>query len=930
MDGPAARRAPLVAREAEIALVEEFLATGGEGFATLILEGEAGIGKTAAWYEGVATARDQGYRVLTTRPAPSEATFSFASVGDLADEVLEEARPEIPQPQLKALDVALLRAPTGRRGPHGRTVALGFLNMLRALSRRRRLLLAIDDLQWVDRASAAVLRFALRRLQAEPVRVLATRRSTETGSDLPDALEPGRVQRLTLGPLSAGALQHVVSAHLGVSMPRPVLLRIHETSGGNPFFALEMARALPVQRPGPHADAFQPVPESLGALVRDRLASLPPLDREVLLHVATMARPTREGVEGGLPLRMKAATVLGRAAESGMIVFEGDRIRFSHPLLGSVLYADSSPSERRHVHRRLAAVVTDPEERAWHLALAATSPDASVASTLERAAEQARSRGATDAAASLSGLALRLTPSARTEDRWRRTIATAEYLFLAGEGNEARRMLEDLAASVPSGPTRGEVLWRLGRMGHEGYDFSQEYVELFRLALQQVPKGHRLRAVILNALAWAEVRDDHDAASAHAAQSVQAAEETGDLGMLADALASVAFFACLRGAPEEEEAFDRAIALEPHVEGLYVDERPSWVRAVTLIHHDRFDEARAQIRPLIEEAMELGEENSLPTLRYHMSMLEAWAGDWKAAEDQADRGYEDAVETDQPVAAARLLHAKAFVHTLQGLLEQARGEAADSLHRLQSGNQPASVHAAARFVLGFIALSEGEPALAVVELGSASEGVRGAGIREPGVYRVDADLAEALVLCGDLERAESVIVELEARGRRLDRAFALATGARCRALLLAAQGDLDGALGSLETALVEHRRLPQPFELGRTVFALGQMQRRKKLKREARGSLGRALDIFEGLGAAVWAERARAELGRIGGRAPAMAGLSPTEELVAGLAAQGLTNREIADRLFMTVRTVEWNLSKVYRKLQVRSRTDLARAVGRD
>jgi DNA-binding CsgD family transcriptional regulator len=365
------------------------------------------------------------------------------------------------------------------------------------------------------------------------------------------------------------------------------------------------------------------------------------------------------------------------------------------------------------------------------------------------------------------------------------------------------------------------------------------------------------------------------------------------------------------------------------VEGLYVDERPSWLRSVTLILHDRFDEARRHIRSFIDEALDRGEENALPTLRFHLTWLESLAGNWREAEDEAERGYEEAVQTQQPAAAARILHYWALTHALQGRLELAGQEAGESLRRLQDQGQAELVQARAHCVLGFIALAKGDPAGAVAELSPLQSLLRRAGVGEPGAYRFAHDLAEAYVLSGDHDTAETVVGELEEQGRRLDRAYALATGARGRGLVLAAKGDVDGALAALEGALVEHERLPQPFELGRTLLALGQVQRRGKLKREARGSLERALAMFDRLGAGVWAERARAELTRIGGRAPGVTSLTATEERVAALAAQGMTNREIAGQLFMTVRTVEWNLSKVYRKLHLRSRTELARAVGR-
>jgi DNA-binding CsgD family transcriptional regulator len=198
------------------------------------------------------------------------------------------------------------------------------------------------------------------------------------------------------------------------------------------------------------------------------------------------------------------------------------------------------------------------------------------------------------------------------------------------------------------------------------------------------------------------------------------------------------------------------------------------------------------------------------------------------------------------------------------------------------------------------------------------------GVREPAYFRVVPDQVEALVALGRLDEAEALLATFEEAGRNLDRAWAIATGARCRALVLAARGDLAGASAAADEAVREHDRLPLPFELGRTLLVRGAVERRAKRKREARDTLTKALAAFDGLGAALWADKARADLARIGGRAPAPLALTPTEGQVAELVAAGSSNREVADTLFLSVHTVEANLKRIYRKLGIRSRTELA------
>jgi DNA-binding CsgD family transcriptional regulator len=231
-------------------------------------------------------------------------------------------------------------------------------------------------------------------------------------------------------------------------------------------------------------------------------------------------------------------------------------------------------------------------------------------------------------------------------------------------------------------------------------------------------------------------------------------------------------------------------------------------------------------------------------------------------------------------------------------------------------------------VLGFLELSLDRPAEADAYLSKAVELEHAMGVREPAFFRIVPDEVEALVALGRLDDAETLLAPFEEAGRNLDRAWAIATGARCRALLLAARGDIAGASAAADEAVAMHDGLPLPFELGRTRLVRGTVERRAKRKREARDTLTKALEAFDGLGAALWAEKARAELARIGGRAPSSLDLTPTEDRVAALVAAGSTNREAADALFVSIHTVEANLKRIYRKLGVRSRTELASKFG--
>jgi predicted ATPase len=430
----------LIGRQEELSQLGRFLARLAAGPRAFVLEGEVGIGKTVLWQAGLTRARARGQRTLACRPAGSEVKLSFAALGDLLAGALEDALPAIPAPQRRALEAALLLAEPEGEPPDQRAIGLALLNVLRTLSGGGPLLVAIDDAQWLDQPSAAVLAFALRRLTAEPIGVLATVRLTD-GEPPPVSLEPWLpAERLCLGPLTLAALHELLRLRLGVSVSRPTLVRLHEAAGGNPFFALELGRAILEHGREPAPDEPLPVPAGLRALVRARLGRLPASALESLLAVAALSRPTVALALASAGTAERASADLERAERAGVIAREGERIRFTHPLLASTLYAEASPPRRRSLHGRLAELVADGEERARHLALAAEGPDLGVAAALDEAAANAHLRGAPDGAAALCEQARTLTSEDRPDARLRRTTEAANYHLLAGNTSRAREV----------------------------------------------------------------------------------------------------------------------------------------------------------------------------------------------------------------------------------------------------------------------------------------------------------------------------------------------------------------------------------------------------------------------------------------------------------------------------------------------------------
>ena len=344
----------VVGREHELEIMRSFCTDRNQPGAVL-LEGDAGIGKTVLWEAGLAIASAAGHTVLRCRPAAAEAQLSFAALADLLVDVLDEALPALAAPQRRALEVALLLDDAEGSPPDVRALAGAFLGVLRHASSSASVLVAIDDVQWLDEPSRTVLEFAVRRLGVEPVGVLASRRGTggEPPLGLGQALAPERLQQLALAPLSMGALHRLVQTRLGMALSRPVLRRLHAESGGNPFYALEIGRALQRRGSAPRSDEPLPVPPTLRQLVQERVAALPDRVRRLLELVAALydRRIDRvhelahgEGLDGAID----------QAIAAGVLTVADDSVQFSHPLLAAGVYAGMGPERRRDVHRQLA------------------------------------------------------------------------------------------------------------------------------------------------------------------------------------------------------------------------------------------------------------------------------------------------------------------------------------------------------------------------------------------------------------------------------------------------------------------------------------------------------------------------------------------------------------------------------------------------
>jgi DNA-binding CsgD family transcriptional regulator len=907
----------VVGRDDELSQIESFL-DAGEALQACLIEGEAGIGKTTLWRAAVQAAEERGFRILAAQPGEREETLAFAALGDLLRDA-EDALEDLPLPQQRALRVALLLEDPGRRPPDQRAVAAALLGILRRLAEAAPLAVAVDDLQWLDRSTEAALEFAARRLRGARVAFLLSRRK-DAPAGLERVFQGGEVLRIELGPLSFGALHRLLVERLGVVLARPLLRRVHEAAAGNPFFALEIARALELRDEAVHPGRPLPPPERLRELVAERVAALPAATGEALAAAAAVRLPTVALVSAALGA--DAAERLRAAVEAGVVELPDGGVRFVHPLFASAAYEAAEASARRELHHRLAEAVEEPEERARHLALAAEAPSAETAAALEAAARVVRNRGAPGAAAELSELAVRLTPPDDAAAARRRSVTAAEHLLEAGDAARARALLETVVASCPPGPERADVLSRLAWVLSDS-ESARRAGELHSRALAEV-EDPLVEAAIERGLGWSlHMQRDLFAAEQHMRRAVELAEAVGDPAALALALADLAFVEALRGR-DAGTRMARALELEHRAPGLQFYSRPSWLASLLLAYEGRVHEARDRLLRLLDEVAELGEESAAPFVLNWLARVECFAGEQDRAWRYAEETYQSALETGQDGERAFAASTRALIGGRLGRVEEARTAAEEALrHAERIGLCGAEFEA--RAALGALELSLDAPNEALQWLGTLHDEVVDAGFGDPAVFRFDADAAEALLATGDLEGAERLAAYLTERGEVLGRSWAVATAARCRALVAAARGRPEQALREILLALEHHRSLPEPYERARTLLACGIIARRARRKRDARRALEEAAAVFADLGADRWGERTQRELARLGGRAPAADDLTPAERRVAELVAEGLRNREVAERLFLTEKTVEFHLRNVFRKLGIRSRAELAR-----
>jgi DNA-binding CsgD family transcriptional regulator len=906
-------------RTRERSELEAILEQAREGTsAALVVHGEAGIGKSTL-LDATIDAAD-GFRVLRARGYESESDIPFAALLDLFMPLLD-LLDRIPEAQADALRGALAIGPPS---PADRfAVPAAVLSVLAAAAEDGPVLVVVDDVHWLDEASLEALLFAARRLAAEGVVVLLGARTGE-GFD-PKA---SGLPQLRVGGLELDTARELLESRLG-SVPASVSGKLLATAQGNPLALVEIPTALtPAQLTG-REELPSPLPPgaSVEQAFERQIESLAPQTRAALVLLSSMQTGRVDVLYEAMERQGLARETLEQAVDAGLVRFDGPRVEFRHPLLRAAVYHGAPAPERRAAHETLADVAPDGRRRAWHLAIAAVAPDEAIAAALEEAGADARTRGGSAAAASAYARAAEL--SVDDESRARRQLEASRDLSITGGFERALALLEE-AGSLTRDPllqadvrrARGNVEMRRGAPL-----IAYELLEAEARRLEPTDPQRAATTLIEASVAHMMTGDMTGLeGSARRARDMVAGGVDPGLEAVATVIIGEALLA--QGKTKEGDALlDATVPL--FLEGDILGTVPEIIGMAghSSIWIERWDRAEAVLARLVEAARQASAVGLLIYPLAARSHLDFRLGRWQAALSDAAESVELARETGQIGLLAHSLTALARVESGLGRSADAQAHGREALELTRAlGSDAIRVYALAS--LAFDDLIAGRVESVIELLDEAQQVADRIGMDEPALVQWAPDHVEALARAGETARAEQALARFARMADDTQRSWGLAAAARCRGILARPAEFVE----HFEAALGHHERDGQPFERARTQLAFAERLRRVRQRAEARPHLLAALETFERLGAKPWVERARAELEATGGpsgpRAEATASgdeLTPSELKIALLVAQGMTNREVAAALFLSPKTVEHHLSHIYRKLDVRSRTQLAR-----
>jgi DNA-binding CsgD family transcriptional regulator len=911
-----AGEAPVLFGRADLLAAVQARLDGGGGVA---LHGPEGIGRSVLLDAVAAAAVARGELVLRSRPVPAERRVPYAGLVDLLDQAPADAFGAVPLAQRAALMTIRHGTPARVGAVPARRLALP--SLLAACARHRPVLLVLDDVQWLDVESAEMIAFAVRRRPGPRVRVLAAQRWPDpAGRRRATRLCPAPVADLPVAPLDAEALTELLEAH---GLPCRTASRLHVMSGGNPLLALALGRAV---TPGP-AWRPAPLPEAVRDVLRARLRALPAAVLVTVRLAAFATAPTvTDLVRAG---RDDAERELRDAQAAGVVTLDGEAITFTPPGLAAVLADDTDITTRVRVHDALAAAAIDRAEVIRHRALRQGRPDARIASALVAAAVSASGTGAGRTAAELYLLAADRCPRGLAARRPDWLIAAAQAALTAGVPALAGRAAEAVLAGPA--PAALRVRARLVLLDLAGQALA-DMDEMFAAAVVDAGDDPALLAPLRLRLAWrAMVGGDPQSAAAEAALAAAGAAAVGDTTIEAMALSALAQAQRVRGDAGWPGTLRRALELPAADVPGWLHLSPRYLAARFAMVDDRLDEARAELLTLLAVAEhDRTGEAAVEVLR-SLSEVATRSGHCRDALRYAHRAVAAAQQAG--LSPGPTWYTAAVAELAAGSLERAAGYARRGMRASEQEHDSIylrrNLHA-----LGQAALRAGETRDGVAALRRLRDLEAALGATDPLIVRWHGDLAGGLAALGEHTEAAATLAAARAAAHRLGTTPGV-TGYldRATAVVLSENGQADSAVVLSAAAAHHFARLRQPVEQGHALLVQGGAERRRRRYAAARAAIGAALAIFLQADAKPWAEQAERALARTertaappgtAGSPPPDHGLTGTEARIAGLVRDGATNREIATQLFLSVKTVEATLTRVYRKLGVRSRTQLS------
>ncbi|MEU9870430.1 AAA family ATPase [Actinomadura sp. NPDC048021] len=908
----------LAGRSALLASVESRIGRNG----SVVLTGPSGIGKTALLEAAGAAAAERGELVLRVAGTETERWVPCSGLAELLDQLPGALTAELPRERLSGLP-----EPHPAAASDHAACRLAFRGLLARCAEERPVLLLVDDAQWLDAESVHAVRYTVGRLGPRGVRAIVAGRwpdgfaagdgGGDTWTPAPDAAH------LPVPPLEPDELAEMLDSY---GLPVRVVNTLHADSGGNPYLALALGGAFTGRVPRHWRPA--PLPQRVRAVIAERLARLPERARETLLMAALAIRPTADLLRRAG--RAEAARDIGHAAGLGLLITEGGGIRFTPPAVATVLAESADAPHLARVHRALAEVVPDAAGRARHRALADPGPNAELAHSLVTAAEQAVRQGSHRMAAELYLLAADRSPAEPAAERLEWLVAAAETGASGGLPDLAHRAADAVLAADATRAQRVRV--RLALLDLSGQGLT-EMGELFTAALVDAEGDPallgqvRLRTALGTLVTGAPGRAEQEvnAALVHA-------RDTGDTDLEARALAVRANIALIEGRGDYAGDLERARRLpEPPLDGR-LHMTPRYLAAYCAIFEDRLTEARAELLRLLA-LVERGSGEEVVHVLRNLSEVSARTGRCREALDFADRAMR--VTEQAALSPGPAWYHGALAELAGGDIDRAVALAERGVRASEQENdvifQSRLLH-----VLGVAQTRSGDVRTGVGTLRRIEALGQDRRLPSPTVLPWQCDLAEGLAALGDTGRAAELIRTTRAavgyRGAsvtgRLDRA---------EAALLAARGEHDAAVALLSEAAALFARLGQPLEAGHCLLDQARVERRRRRAAAARRAAEDALEIFTRCEARPWIEQARHRLSRLetglrdgpAGPGPAArASLTEGERRIAVLVGQGATNQQVANRLYLSVKTVEASLTRVYRKLGIRSRAQLGALLG--